>query len=204
MHLEFPLTWRLRKDRAGSGALGDLGRTSSTSRSTWWGSRWRGSRAHRDLRTERPLLDWVACGLTAACGARHGTVTVDDAAVFTGRFPSGARQLRGDALRRLGRVPRTRLRRPPPVAEDFQQVTLAKGAAETGERRPAALRPLGPAHLPRRPPALRLGGQHQDRGKIPVYSHDEEGLQGIALDPKFKDNRAVYLYYGAPAGHPGR
>lgn len=30
---------------------------------------------------------------------------------------------------------------------------------------------------------------------IDVYQHDEEGLQGIALDPNFDDNRWVYLYY---------
>ena len=30
---------------------------------------------------------------------------------------------------------------------------------------------------------------------VDVYQHDEEGLQGIALDPNFEDNRWVYLYY---------
>jgi cytochrome c len=30
---------------------------------------------------------------------------------------------------------------------------------------------------------------------VDVYQHDEEGLQGIALDPNFEDNHWVYLYY---------
>ncbi|MFB8194506.1 PQQ-dependent sugar dehydrogenase [Streptomyces rochei] len=41
-------------------------------------------------------------------------------------------------------------------------------------------------------------------GKLDVYSHDEEGLQGVAVDPGFAANRFVYLYYaprlGTPAG----
>ena len=35
-------------------------------------------------------------------------------------------------------------------------------------------------------------------GQIPVYTHDEEGLQGMALDPAFGDNGWVYLYYSPP------
>ena len=27
-----------------------------------------------------------------------------------------------------------------------------------------------------------------------LYQHDEEGLQGIAIDPNFEHNRWVYLY----------
>ncbi|MBK5233875.1 MAG: ThuA domain-containing protein [Thermoleophilia bacterium] len=30
---------------------------------------------------------------------------------------------------------------------------------------------------------------------MPVYDHDEDGLQSIAIDPNFKRNRWVYLYY---------
>ena len=31
--------------------------------------------------------------------------------------------------------------------------------------------------------------------KLPVFSHDEDGLQSIAIDPDFKRNKWVYLYY---------
>ncbi|MBX2811328.1 MAG: PQQ-dependent sugar dehydrogenase, partial [Myxococcales bacterium] len=37
---------------------------------------------------------------------------------------------------------------------------------------------------------------------IPVYSHDEEGLQGIAVDPDFEKNGWVYLYYSPQLGTP--
>ena len=36
---------------------------------------------------------------------------------------------------------------------------------------------------------------------VEVYEHDEEGLQGIAMDPNFDENRWVYLYYSPPGRH---
>ena len=39
-------------------------------------------------------------------------------------------------------------------------------------------------------------------GKIDVYSHDEEGLQSVAIDPNFKKNGWVYLYYSPPLDTP--
>src|SRR5690349_24912766 len=38
--------------------------------------------------------------------------------------------------------------------------------------------------------------------KVTVYSHDEEGLQSIALDPDFASNKWVYLYYSPPLNTP--
>nr|WP_237283527.1 Gfo/Idh/MocA family oxidoreductase [Streptomyces alfalfae] len=88
---EFPLTWRLRKDRAGSGALGDLGAHIVDLAQFLVGEQVAGVSALTETFVrERPLLDGASSGLTAAGGGRRGTVTVDDAAVFTGRFPSGA------------------------------------------------------------------------------------------------------------------
>ena len=37
---------------------------------------------------------------------------------------------------------------------------------------------------------------------VPVYQHDEEGLQGIAVDPDFRHNHWVYLYYSPPGNTP--
>ncbi|MEY2930734.1 MAG: hypothetical protein RL033_1483, partial [Pseudomonadota bacterium] len=37
---------------------------------------------------------------------------------------------------------------------------------------------------------------------IPVYQHDEEGLQGIAVDAHFADNGWVYIYYSPPLNTP--
>ncbi len=42
--------------------------------------------------------------------------------------------------------------------------------------------------------------------QVPVYQHDEEGLQSVAVDPEFEDNGWVYLYYSprldTPADDP--
>ena len=35
-----------------------------------------------------------------------------------------------------------------------------------------------------------------------VYKHDEEGLQGVAIDPNFEDNHWVYAYYSPPLNTP--
>ncbi|MEV8019999.1 Gfo/Idh/MocA family oxidoreductase [Streptomyces sp. NPDC086554] len=91
VNTEFPLTWRLRKDRAGSGALGDLGAHIVDLAQYLAGEPVTGVSALTETFVrERPLLEGASSGLTAEGGARRGTVTVDDAAVFTGRFPSGA------------------------------------------------------------------------------------------------------------------
>jgi cytochrome c len=39
-------------------------------------------------------------------------------------------------------------------------------------------------------------------GVIPVYAHDEEGLQGIAIDADFARNGWVYIYYSPPLATP--
>lgn len=77
----FPLTWRLRREQAGSGALGDLG-------------------SHivdlAQYLTGEPVVG-VSAGMATFVGERPlpgsataGPVTVDDAAVFTARLRSGA------------------------------------------------------------------------------------------------------------------
>jgi cytochrome c len=38
--------------------------------------------------------------------------------------------------------------------------------------------------------------------QIPVYAHDEEGLQSLAVDPAFAENGWVYLYYSPPLDTP--
>ncbi|MEU4682580.1 PQQ-dependent sugar dehydrogenase [Streptomyces xinghaiensis] len=93
-----------------------------------------------------------------------------------------------------------------PVAEDFQQVTLAKGVAETGEPMSLAVLPDRSVLHTSRDGTLRItdaAGNTAVSGKLPVYSHDEEGLQGVAVDPDFADNRAVYLYYAPKLDTPG-
>ncbi|WP_330286646.1 Gfo/Idh/MocA family protein [Streptomyces sp. NBC_00576] len=88
---EFPLTWRLRKETAGSGALGDLGAHIVDLAQYLVGEPLAGVSALTETFVrERPLPGGPTSGLTAAATAGVGQVTVDDAAVFTGRFASGA------------------------------------------------------------------------------------------------------------------
>jgi predicted dehydrogenase len=91
---EFPLVWRLRKDRAGSGALGDIGAHIVDLTQFVTGQRVSGVSAMTEtfIRT-RPVADGSA-GLSAATpngdGVSRGAVTVDDAALFLARLSGGA------------------------------------------------------------------------------------------------------------------
>lgn len=93
----------------------------------------------------------------------------------------------------------------PGAAEDFQQVTLAKGEPEMGEPMSLAVLPDRSVLHTSRDGTVRLtdaGGTTKVAGKLSVYSHDEEGLQGVGIDPGFAANRFVYLYYAPPLHTP--
>jgi glucose/arabinose dehydrogenase/PKD repeat protein len=47
-----------------------------------------------------------------------------------------------------------------------------------------------------------LDGRTSLAARVPVYQHDEEGLQGVAIDPGFAHNRWVYLFYAPPLDTP--
>ncbi|MFD3617813.1 Gfo/Idh/MocA family protein [Streptomyces sp. NPDC058676] len=90
---QFPLTWRLRRELAGSGSLGDLGAHIVDLAQYLAGEPLAGVSALTETFVrERPLPGGPVSGLsaTSAAGSRTGQVTVDDAALFTGRFTSGA------------------------------------------------------------------------------------------------------------------
>ncbi|GAA3359689.1 PQQ-dependent sugar dehydrogenase [Saccharopolyspora gregorii] len=93
----------------------------------------------------------------------------------------------------------------PPPDTAFDQITLARGETKLGE-------PMALAVLPDRrvlhtsrdgdvflttPDATTTLAAH-----LPVYNHDEDGLQGVAVDPGFAENRWVYLYYAPPLDTP--
>ncbi|MBQ1125184.1 PQQ-dependent sugar dehydrogenase [Streptomyces sp. B15] len=93
----------------------------------------------------------------------------------------------------------------PQTAAEFQQVTLAKGVAETGEPMTMAVLPDRSVLHTSREGTLRLTdakGNTKVAGELDVYSHDEEGLQGVGVDPRFTKNRFVYLYYAPPLDTP--
>ncbi|MET8082287.1 PQQ-dependent sugar dehydrogenase [Streptomyces sp. NPDC005303] len=91
------------------------------------------------------------------------------------------------------------------AAEDFQQVTLAKGEPEVGEPMSLAVLPDRSVLHTSRDGELRItdaAGTTRLAGKLDVYSHDEEGLQGVGVDPQFTTNRFIYLYYAPPLNTP--
>ncbi|MFH8976216.1 PQQ-dependent sugar dehydrogenase [Streptomyces sp. NPDC017890] len=93
----------------------------------------------------------------------------------------------------------------PAAAGEFQQVTLAKGVAETGEPMTLAVLPDRSVLHTSRDGTVRLtnaAGTTTVAGRLDVYSHDEEGLQGVAVDPGFSSNRHVYLYYAPELSTP--
>ncbi|MCZ7456970.1 ThuA domain-containing protein [Streptomyces sp. WMMC940] len=93
----------------------------------------------------------------------------------------------------------------PAAAEEFQQVTLAKGEPEVGEPMSLAVLPDRSVLHTSRDGELRMtdsAGSTRVIGNVPVYSHDEEGLQGVGIDPGFAQNRAIYLYYAPPLDTP--
>lgn len=83
---EFPLVWRLRRELAGSGALGDLGAHIVDLAQYLAGERLVGVSAL----TETFVRDRPLPGAAGSGAAARGPVTVDDAALFTGRLASGA------------------------------------------------------------------------------------------------------------------
>lgn len=89
---DFPLTWRLEREHAGSGALGDLGAHAVDLAQHLTGELLVGVSALTETFVrERPRLAGVSAGLAgAAVDGAYGAVTVDDAALFTGRLASGA------------------------------------------------------------------------------------------------------------------
>ncbi|PNW09483.1 dehydrogenase [Microbacterium testaceum] len=89
---ETPLAWRLQKEHAGSGALGDIGAhiIDMTQFVTGLGVE-RVSGTIDTIVKERPLPADGSMGLSKGAGAAEkGAVTVDDVAIFTGRLANGA------------------------------------------------------------------------------------------------------------------
>jgi cytochrome c len=91
---------------------------------------------------------------------------------------------------------------PPPDA-DFEKVTLND---RPGEPMDLAVLPDGRVLHATRRGQLWLHDPGTGINKLAatfnVYQHDEEGLQNVALDPNFRENRWVYIYYSPPLDTP--
>jgi cytochrome c len=89
-----------------------------------------------------------------------------------------------------------------PPDSEFEKVTLndmPPGGPVQGEPMDLAVLPDGRVlHTTRRgqvwlhDPAT---GRNTLAAEPEIYNHDEEGLQGIAVDPNFEKNKRIYLYY---------
>ena len=91
----------------------------------------------------------------------------------------------------------------PPLESDFEKVTLND---RPGEPVSLAVLPDRRVLQTTRTGEVRLFDPRTQinslAAEIEVYGHDEEGLQGIAIDPNFDENRWVYLYYSPPGDTP--
>ncbi|MEV0755527.1 carbohydrate-binding protein [Streptosporangium sp. NPDC050280] len=90
-------------------------------------------------------------------------------------------------------------------ASDYQQVALARGSGSLGEAMSLTVLPDRSVLHTARDGTIRrttAAGSTATAGKLNVYTHDEEGLQGIAADPAFATNRYVYVYYSPRLSTP--
>jgi predicted dehydrogenase len=90
MDPNFPLVWRLSKDAAGAGAMGDLGAHIIDLARMLVGEVTTVTGMTETFIKQRPVLAGTTGGLGAAGGQEMGEVTVDDAALFLARFANGA------------------------------------------------------------------------------------------------------------------
>jgi predicted dehydrogenase len=85
-----PMSWRLEKERAGSGALGDIGAHIVDLTQYITGQTLTGVSAMLETFVKKRPLPASTGKLGGIGGAEWGEVSVDDAAVFLGRFTGGA------------------------------------------------------------------------------------------------------------------
>src|SRR3954453_13962969 len=85
-----PMSWRLEKDKAGSGALGDIGAHIVDLTQYITGQRLTGVSGMLETFVKERPLPAEAGSLSGTAGEGTGQLTVDDAALFLGRFADGA------------------------------------------------------------------------------------------------------------------
>jgi predicted dehydrogenase len=85
-----PMSWRLQKEKAGSGALGDIGAHVVDLTQFITGEQITGVSALMETFVRKRPLPASTGALGGVAGEGMGEVTVDDAAVFLGRFTGGA------------------------------------------------------------------------------------------------------------------
>jgi cytochrome c len=91
----------------------------------------------------------------------------------------------------------------PPSASQFEKVTLND---RPGEPMAIAVLPDGRVLHTARTGEVRIFDPDTQlntlAAELDVYQHDEEGVQGVAVDPGFEENQWVYYYYSPPGTTP--
>jgi predicted dehydrogenase len=87
---QFPLVWRLQKEKSGSGALGDIGSHIVDLTQFVTGQSITGVSAITETFIKERPLPSASSGLSAESSTETGEVTVDDAALFLARLSGGA------------------------------------------------------------------------------------------------------------------
>ena len=86
---DMPLAWRLQKEHAGSGALGDIGAHAIDLAQFVTGMKLEKVSGVVDTIVKQRPLQGAGSGLSGTAAEGYGEVTVDDVAIFTGRFEGG-------------------------------------------------------------------------------------------------------------------
>ena len=193
-----PLSWRLDKELAGSGALGDIGAHAVDLTMFITGQRFAGvSGLLETFVPERPVAESFT-GLHGTGGAQRGPVTVDDAALGIARLESGAPVTLEATRFAWGRKNSLRIEvtgTKGALAFDFEEMNVlnlyeaADDAATSGFRRILVTEPEHPYVEAWWPPGHGLGYEHG-------FTHQVVDLinalaEGREPSPSFEDGLHV-------------
>ncbi|MGO1850990.1 Gfo/Idh/MocA family protein [Microbacterium sp.] len=193
-----PLSWRLDKEKAGSGALGDIGAHAVDLAQFITGESLVGVAGLMEtFVTERPVAA-SSSGLSSTAGQGRGKVTVDDAALFFGRLSGGGLASFEATRFASGRKNAIRVEingSRGSVSFDFEDMNVlhffdaADPAATAGFRRIVVTEPDHPFIAAWWPPGHGLGYEH-------AFTHQAVDLVnalavGEAPAPSFADGLAV-------------
>lgn len=195
---EAPLSWRLDKERAGSGALGDIGAHAVDLAQFISGESLTGVTGLLETFVKRRPVAASSSGLSSTAGEGMGDVTVDDAALFLGRLSGGGLASFEATRFASGRKNAIRLEingERGSLSFDFEDMNVLhffdadEPATHAGFRRIVVTEPEHPFVAAWWPPGHGLGYEH-------AFTHQAVDLvdaiaQGSDPAPSFADGLAV-------------
>lgn len=164
-----PLSWRLRKETAGSGALGDIGAHIVDLTQYITGEAITGLSAVSETFVKSRPLPTSSSGLSGVGGTEYGDVTVDDAVAFVARMSGGAMAVYEATRFATGRKNAIRIEingSAGSLAFDFEDMNLlhfydgSDPQPEAGFRRILVTEPVHPYVSGWWPPGHLLGYEH--------------------------------------------